>query len=51
VTATGERTLRSEADRVALLGVDRWIGGTQVTPANTWRWDPTALKLERPSGR
>jgi DNA-binding transcriptional MerR regulator len=50
MTAAGESTLRAEADRVALLGVDRWIGGTRVTPDNTWRWDPTGLELVRPSG-
>jgi hypothetical protein len=51
LTATGERTLRGEADRVELLGIDRWIGGTRITPDNTWRWDPTELKLVRPSPR
>ena len=28
--------------------IDRWIGGTHLTPDNTWRWDPTELKLVRP---
>ena len=51
LTATGEHTLRGEADRVELLGIDRWIGGTHITPDNTWRWDPTELKLVRPSRR
>jgi DNA-binding transcriptional MerR regulator len=49
LTATGECTLRGEADRVALLGIDRWIGGTHVTPDNTWRWDADEPKLVRPS--
>ncbi|HEV2591158.1 MAG TPA: DUF1835 domain-containing protein [Gaiellaceae bacterium] len=31
--------LAGEADRVELLGIDRWIGGTHVTPENLWRWD------------
>jgi hypothetical protein len=44
LTATGEHALRGEADRVELLGVDRWIGGTQVTPDDVWRWDGVALK-------
>ena len=43
--------LRGEADRVELLGIERWIGGTHITPDNTWRWDPTELKLVRPSPR
>ena len=48
VTATGEQALRGEADRVELLGVDRWIGGTHVTPGNVWRWDAAGRKLVRP---
>jgi hypothetical protein len=48
LTAAGERALRGEADRVELLGIDRWIGGTHVTPESTWRWDPTELQLGRP---
>jgi redox-sensitive transcriptional activator SoxR len=48
LTAAGEQTLRGEADRVELLGIDRWIGGTHVTPDNTWRWDTTDLRLVRP---
>jgi hypothetical protein len=48
LTAAGERTLRGEADRVELLGIDRWIGGTHVTPANAWRWDANTLELARP---
>jgi hypothetical protein len=31
LTANGERVLRGEANRLELLGVDRWIGGTHVT--------------------
>src|SRR5438094_3081056 len=51
LTATGEHTLRGEADRVELLGIDRWIGGTHITSDNTWRWDTTALKIVRSSRR
>jgi len=39
LTSNGERVLRGDADRVELLGIDRWIGGTHVTPGNGWRWD------------
>ena len=49
LTATGARTLGGEADRVELLGIDRWIGGTHLTPHNTWRWHPTNRELIRPS--
>ena len=51
LTATGEHALRGEADRVEVLGIDRWIGGTHVTRDNTWRWDTTELKLVRPARR
>jgi redox-sensitive transcriptional activator SoxR len=49
LTATGEHALRGEVDRVELLDLDRWIGGTHITPDNTWRWDTAELKLVRPS--
>jgi len=32
LTRQGERVLCGEADRVELLGVDRWLGGIYVTP-------------------
>ena len=48
LTDRGERTLRGEADRVELLGIDRWIGGTHLTPDNTWRWDTAEAKLLSP---
>ncbi len=48
LTAEGDRVLRGESDRVELLGVDRWIGGTHVTPENGWRWDPAARRLLAP---
>jgi hypothetical protein len=47
LTTAGERVLRSEADRVELLGIDRWVGGTHVTTENLWRWDGTAVRRER----
>jgi DNA-binding transcriptional MerR regulator len=39
LTAAGERVLTGEADRVELLGIDRWVGGTHVTTKSLWRWD------------
>ena len=39
LTPEGERVLRGELDRVELLGIDRWIGGTHVLPETSWRWD------------
>ncbi len=48
LTAAGDDALRGEADRVELLGIDRWVGGTHLTSENAWRWDPAALRLVRP---
>ena len=48
LTATGEQALGGDVDRVELLGIDRWIGGTHVTPDNLWRWDSAALELVAP---
>jgi len=41
--------LAGQADRVALLGIDRWLGGTHLTPAATWRWDPATGQLTLPA--
>jgi DNA-binding transcriptional MerR regulator len=48
LTREGERVLRGEADRVDLLGIDRWVGGTHVTQDNVWRWDPVAQRVVAP---
>jgi hypothetical protein len=45
LTADGERVLRGEADRVELLGSERWIGGTRITGGATWRWDAREQKI------
>jgi hypothetical protein len=48
LTDAGERVLRGESDRVELLGIDRWVGGTHVTADNAWRWDAAARRLVAP---
>jgi len=49
LTETGARVLAGELDRVALNGIDRWLGGVRLAaePASgahavapVWRWDP-----------
>jgi Domain of unknown function (DUF1835) len=50
LTATGERVLEGEADRIELLGIDRWIGGTHLTPQTAWRWDAATRMILRPRG-
>jgi hypothetical protein len=49
LTPAGERVLHHQADRVRLLGVDRWIGGSHITPGTAWRWDPAAQRLVPPA--
>ena len=49
LTRAGERVLDGRQDRVALLGLDRWLGGTHLTPATAWRWDPAARLLIEPA--
>lgn len=40
LTGDGERVLSGEADRVALCGIDRWLGGVHLTGHGpVWRWD------------
>ena len=46
LTSLGERVLRGEADRVRVLGIDRWLGGTHLTDANVWRWDGARLSRD-----
>ena len=48
LTGAGEQVLDGLQDRVALLGLDRWLGGTHLTAAAAWRWDPGAGLLVRP---
>jgi hypothetical protein len=48
LTATGADVLGGDADRVELLGLDRWLGGTHLTADNIWRWDSAEQELVRP---
>lgn len=49
LTAAGRDTLAGRADRVALIGLDRWVGGTHLTPATAWRYDPETGVLAGPA--
>jgi len=42
LTGLGERVLQGRAARVP---ADRWVGGTHVTAAAPWRWDPDSRLL------
>ena len=48
LTRDGERVLAGESDRVELLGIDRWVGGTHVVPGAVWRWDAEPSRLVAP---
>jgi len=48
LTGAGRDVLRGDADRVELLGLDRWVGGTHVTADNAWRWDIGGRRLVAP---
>jgi hypothetical protein len=39
LTDDGRRVLEGQADRLAFVGLDRWIGGTHLTGRSHWRWD------------
>lgn len=49
LTHAGQRVLQRKADRLRLLGADRWAGGTHITPGTPWRWDPAARRLAEPA--
>ena len=39
LTETGREVLAGKADRVAVAGIDRWLGGTHLGAGTDWRWD------------
>jgi DNA-binding transcriptional MerR regulator len=42
LTEDGRSVLAGRADRVELLGIDRWLGGTHLRTGHVPRWDATA---------
>ena len=47
LTDAGHAVLEGRADQVTLNGIDRWIGGVHLTPANLWRFDRERQVLGR----
>lgn len=46
LTGDGRRVLAGNADRVELIGFDRWLGGARLLgPTPAWRWDAAAGRL------
>ncbi|UCF69283.1 MAG: hypothetical protein JSV80_08405 [Acidobacteriota bacterium] len=49
LTETGVRILEGH-DRVAICGIDRWLGGVHLEGRNgVWRWNESRRRLEQPS--
>jgi hypothetical protein len=49
LTDTGRAVLAGEADRVELLGIDRWLGGTHLHGSDAPRWDAAAGRVADPA--
>jgi hypothetical protein len=48
LTPGGRDVLGGTLDRLAVHGIQRWIGGVHLeTPGSIWRWDRSQLKLRR----
>jgi len=48
ITNTGRALLAGHADRVALNGIDRWLGGVHLHgPQAAWRWSARERRLVR----
>ncbi len=48
LTESGRRVLAGDADRVLLLGLDRFVGGVHLVPGADWRWDSSTRQLVAP---
>ncbi len=47
ITDDGRAVLAGRADRVALNGIDHWLGGVHLTGPRPWRYDPGTSRLTR----
>ena len=45
ITDAGREVLAGMADRVALCGIDRWLGGVHLHAGNLWRWDDESQRI------
>jgi hypothetical protein len=48
ITQAGLAVLEGRADRIALCGIDRWVGGVHLTSPGVWRWDTKARRIVPP---
>jgi hypothetical protein len=49
LTETGAAVLAGRADRIAIGGIDRWLGGVHLEGRDVWRWDEPRQTLARPA--
>lgn len=47
LTPAGRAVLEGREDRIALDGIDRWLGGVHLRGGPVWRWDPSAREPRR----
>jgi DNA-binding transcriptional MerR regulator len=47
ITETGRQVVAGEADRVEVLGIDRWLGGTHLRPDHLPRWNAGTSRVSR----
>ncbi len=47
LTDAGRAVLRGKDDYVRLNGIDKWLGGVQLTAECFWRWDETSGTLKK----
>jgi hypothetical protein len=47
LTPVGKQVLAGEVDAIKLNGIDRWHGGTHLTPDSLWRWDRGNQRIVR----
>ena len=46
LTDTGRSVLAGQLDRVAMCGIDRWLGGVHLQSGGPlWRWDNTRQRI------
>jgi hypothetical protein len=50
LTDAGRDVLSGSADRIPLVGIDTWVGGTHVTTGRAWRCDTDTGRLVAPGG-
>ena len=51
LTDAGRAVLAGRQDKMAIGGIDRWIGGVHLTSDSPWRWDDRAQRIVRPPSR